>query len=167
MLVAALVVAGAVFRQHKEMYQLRTAVAELTNLRSEGAAVISTVTNPLHANMEELRQEPAEVQRLRVEVAQLRREKVETSALQASIDKLAAEVAAIRRIFNPGFDPIFNNPASSASPLVSQAASLAQSSPEEAARWVTELPAGEEQNQAALAVIDRWMGSDPLAASAA
>src|SRR4029077_5961135 len=59
----------------------------------------------------------------------------------------------------------FNRPAANASPLVSQIASLAESSPEEAARWVAALPAGKEQNQAALAVIDRWISSDPLAAA--
>src|SRR5262245_53127253 len=99
-LVAALVVAGAVVRQEREMYRLRTAIAELTNLRSERAAAISTVTNPLPVDTEDLRREPVEVQRLRAEVAQLRREKVERSELQASIDKLAVEVAAMRGILN-------------------------------------------------------------------
>src|SRR2546422_979349 len=94
-LVAAFVVAVAVFRQEKEIRRLRTAIAGLTSIPSEGAAVISTVTNPLPADIEELRREAAEVQRLRAEVAQLRREKVEMSALQASIEKVAGEVSAI------------------------------------------------------------------------
>src|SRR5206468_10744387 len=92
-LVAALVVAGAVFRQEKELRRLRTAVSELTSLQSKSRAVISTVTNPLPSDIEELRRDTAEVQHLRAEIAQLRREKMEASALQASIDELALGVA--------------------------------------------------------------------------
>jgi hypothetical protein len=69
--------------------------------------------------------------------------------LQAKIDKLALEVSASR-------------PATSAA---SQSAALAESSPEEAARWVAALPAGNEQNQAAEAVINRWISSNPAAAA--
>ena len=90
-LAAALVVAGVVFRQEMEMYRLRAVIAELTGLPREGAA-ISTVTNPLPADIEELRREAAKVHRLRAEITQLRREKVETSALQARIDKLALDL---------------------------------------------------------------------------
>ena len=166
LVVAALVAAGAAFRQQSELHRLRTAVAELANLRSDQGTPVSTVPNPLPSDTEELRREPGEIQRLRAELTQLRREKVEMSALQASIEKLAAEVVAIRKIVNAGSGPIVDSPASGSSPLVSRAASLAQSHPAEAARLVTELPAGEEQNQAALAVIDRWISSDPLAAAA-
>src|SRR6266404_7703439 len=85
---AALVVAGVVFRQGKEMYRLRAVIAELTSLPREGVA-ISTVTNPLPADIEELRREAAEVHRLRAENTQLRRENVEMSA---RIDKLALDL---------------------------------------------------------------------------
>src|SRR2546427_8488589 len=120
-LAAALVVAGVVFRQEKEMYRLRAVLAELTSLPREGAA-ISTVTNPPPANIEELRREAAEVHRLRAEITQLHREKVETSALQARIDKLALDL-------NQGSDSIavfgdFDHPAPSTSPLVLHAALL-------------------------------------------
>jgi len=160
---AALVVAGVVFRQEKEMYRLRAVIAGLTSLPREGAA-ISTVTNPLHADIEELRREAAEVHRLRAEITQLRREKVETKALQAKIDKLALDL-------NQRSDSIavfgdFDHPAPSTSPLVLQASSLAQSSPEEAARWVAALPPGKEQDRAVLAVINHWTGTDPAAAAA-
>src|SRR5437867_4510232 len=167
---AALVVAGVVFRQQREMYRLRTVIAEFTSLPREGAA-ISTVTNPLPADIEELRREAAEIHRLRAEITQLRREKVETSALQARIDKLALEISAILGNLNQRSDSVaaigdFNHPAPNTSPLVLQASSLAQSSPEEAARWVAGLPPGKEQDQATLAVIDRWTGTDPAAAAA-
>jgi hypothetical protein len=159
-LTAALIVTGVVIRQEKEKYRLRSVIAGLTNLSTEGTA-ISTVTNPLPADIEELRREAAEVHRLRAEIAQLRREKVETSALQAKIDKLVLDL-------NQRSDYIgdFDHPAPSTSPLVLEASSLAQSSPEEAARWVAALPPGKEQDQAALAVIDRWMGTNPVAAAA-
>ena len=171
MLLAALVVAGVVFRQEKEMYRLRSAMAELTSSRRDEAAVISTAANPVPADIEELRREAAEVQRLRAEVAQLRREQLETNAaLQAHINKLAAEMSAISTDVGRGSGVTdifgdFSRPAAKASPVVSQAASLAESSPEEAARWVAALPAGKEQNEAALAVIDHWIGSDPSAAA--
>ncbi|HTE88856.1 MAG TPA: hypothetical protein VK639_07895, partial [Terriglobales bacterium] len=162
-LAAALVVAGVVFCQEQEMDRLRTVIAELTSLPREGAAS-STVTNPLPADIEVLRREAAEVHRLRAEITQLHREKVETSALQARIDKLALDL-------NQRSDSIalfgdFDHPAPSTSPLVLQASSLAQSSPEEAARWVAALPPGKEQDQAVLAVIDRSMGTNPVAAAA-
>ncbi|HYG34764.1 MAG TPA: hypothetical protein VEC99_08275 [Clostridia bacterium] len=171
LLMAALVIAGALFRQEKEIRRLRAAIAELTSIRSKGAAGISSVANPFPADIEELRREAAEAQRLRAEIAQLRREKVEISALQASIDKLVVEVSAIRGNLNhssghPAIIGDFDHPASNASALVSQASALAQSSPQEAAQWVAALPAGEEQDQAALAVVDRWIGSDPVAAAA-
>ena len=73
MLVVPLLVAGVLFRQQKEMYRLRAVIAELTNLPGEEAA-ISTASNPLPADIEELRQEAAEVHRLRAEITQLRRE---------------------------------------------------------------------------------------------
>src|SRR2546425_10197315 len=123
---ALVVVAGVVFRQEKDMDRLRAVIAELTSLPREGAA-ISTVTNPLPADIEELRREAAEVHRLRAEITQLHREKVESKALQARIDKLAFDL-------NQRSDSIsvfgdFDYPAPSASPLVLQANSLAQSSP--------------------------------------
>ena len=65
-LAAALVVAGVVFRQEKEMYRLRKVIAELTSLPTEGAA-IPTVTNPPPADIEELSREAAEVHRLRAD----------------------------------------------------------------------------------------------------
>ena len=162
-LAAALVVAGVVFRQKKEMDRLRAVIAELTRLPREGST-ISTLTNPLPADIDELRREAAEVHRLRAEITQLHREKAESKALQARIDKLALDL-------NKRSDSIadfgdFDHPAPSTSPLVLQASSLAQSSPEEAARWVAALPPGKEQDQAALAVIDRWMGTNPVAAAA-
>src|SRR5204863_6010638 len=123
-LAAALLVAGAAFRQEREMYRLRTVIAEFTSLPREGAA-ISTLTNALPADIEELRREAAEIHRLRAEITQLRREKVETSALQTRIDKLALDLnqrSDSIDIFGD-FDP-------PASPLVLQAGSLAQSSSE-------------------------------------
>ena len=169
-LAAALIVAGAVFRQEKEMSRLRAVIAELTSLPRDGAAIL-TVTNPLPADIEELRREAAEVHHLRAEITQLHREKVETNALQAKIDKMALDISAILGNLNQRSDSVavigdFNHPASSTSPLVLQASSLAQSSPEEAAQWVAALPPGNEQDRAALAVIDRWTGTDPVAAAA-
>lgn len=157
---AALVVAGVVFRQAKEMDRLRAVIAELTSLPREGAA-ISRVTNPLPADIEGLRREAAEVHRLRAEITQLRREKVESKALQARIDKLTLD-------FNQRSDSIdiFGDYDPPASPLVLEASSRAQSSPEEAARWAAALPPGKEQDQAVLAVINHWTGTDPAAAAA-
>jgi hypothetical protein len=159
-LAAALVVAGVVFRQGKEIYRLRAVIAELTIPPTEEAA-ISTITNPLPADIEELRREAAEVHRLRAEITQLRREKVETGALQARIDKLTLDL-------NQRSDAIdiFGDYDLPASPLVLQASGLAQSSPEEAARWAAALPPGKEQDQAVLAVINHWTGTDPAAAAA-
>jgi hypothetical protein len=157
---AALVLAGVVFRQAKEMYRLRAVIAELTSLPGEGSA-ISTVTNPLPADIEELRRAAAEVHRLRAEVTQLQREKAESKALQARIDKLPLDLnqrSDSMDIFGD-FDP-------PASPLVLQASSLAQSSPEEAARWAAALPPGKEQDWAILAVINHWTGTNPVAAAA-
>jgi hypothetical protein len=153
---AALVVAGVLFRQAKEMDRLRGAIAELKNLPTEGAAV-STITNPLPTEVEELRREFAEVHRLRAELTQ---EKVERSALQARVDKLIMDLNQ-----RSDYIAVFDRPASRPSPLALQASSLAQSSPEEAARWVAALPPGKEQDQAALAVIDHWMGTNPVAAA--
>jgi len=158
-LAAALVVAGVVFRQETEMYRLRAVIAGLTSLPTEGATV-STFTNPL-PDIEELRREAAEVHRLRAEITQLRREKVE---MTARIDKLALDL-------NQRSDSIavfgdFDHPAPSTSPLVLQASSLAQSSPEEAARWAAALPPGKEQDRAVLAVISHWTGTNPVAAAA-
>lgn len=143
MLAAALVVAGVVFRQEKEMYRLRAVIAGLTSLPS-GEPAISTFTNLLPADIEVVRREAAEVHRLRAEITQLRREKVETSALQARIDNQRSDSVAV----------------------VLQASSLAQSAPEEAARWAAALPPGKEQDRAALAVINHWTGTDPVAAAA-
>ena len=157
---AALVVAGVVFRQEKEMRRLRAVIAELTSPPTEGAA-ISTVDNPLPADIEELRREVAEVHRLRAEITQLRREKAESKALQARIDKLTLDL-------NQRSDSIdiFGDYDPPASPLVLQASSLAQSSPEEAARWAAALPPGKEQDWAVLAVINHWTGTNPVAAAA-
>ena len=160
MVAAALVVAGVVFRQAKEMDRLRAVIAELTSLPREGAA-ISTVTNPLPADIEELRREAAEVHRLRAEITQLRREKVESKALQARIDKLTLDLNQ-----RSGSIDIFGDYDPPASPLVLQASSLAQSSPEEAARWAAALPPGKEQDWAVLAVINHWTGTNPVAAAA-
>ena len=82
-------------------------------------------------------------------ITQLHREKVESKALQARIDKLALDL-------NQRSDSIdvfgdFNPPGW---PLVLQASPLAQSSPEEAARWAAALPPGKEQDWAVLAVIN-------------
>jgi hypothetical protein len=170
MVTAAFVVAWAMFRQEREILRLRTAIAELSSSRGEATAVIPMATNPLPAEIEELSRELTEVRRLRGEIDQLRREKVDTTALQASIDKLAAEVSAISENLNgrSGRAAIIGGSrhlSSNASSLVSQAISLAQSSPEEAARLVAELPAGGEQNRVAMAVVERWIGSDPVAAA--
>jgi hypothetical protein len=164
-LAAALVVAGVVFRQGKEIHRLRAMIAELTSPPTEGAA-ISTITNPLPADIEELRREAAEAHRLRAEVAQLRREKVEPEALQAKIDKLTLDLN--QRSDSKRLDSvdIFGDYDPPTSPLVLQASSLAQSSPEEAARWVAALPPGNEQDQAVLAVINHWTSTDPAAAAA-
>jgi hypothetical protein len=158
-LAAALVVAGGVFRQEREIHRLRAVVTELTSPSTKGAA-ISTVTNPLPADIEELRRKAAEVHRLRAEVTQLRREKVESKALQAKIDKLKLDL-------NQSSDSIdiFGDYDPPASPLVSQAISLAESSPEEAARWAAALPPGKDQDQAVLAVINHWTGTNPVAAA--
>jgi hypothetical protein len=169
MVVAMLVVAGAIFRQEREISRLRAVIAESTNLHNNVTA-ISTVTNPLPGDLEELRREAAEVHRLRAEVAQLRREEVKTNALAARIDKLAADVSAILANVNRKSDSIdiggFNQREPNTSPLVLKASALAQSSPEEAAQLVAAMPPGKEQDQAALAVIDRWTGTNPLAAAA-
>jgi hypothetical protein len=160
MLAAALFVAGVVFRQENEVDRLRAVIAELTSLPREGAA-ISTLTKPLPADLEELRREVIEVHRLRAEITQLRREKVESTALQARIDKLALD-------FNQGSDSIdiFGDFDPPATPLVLQAISLAQSSPQEAAQWAAGLPPGKEQDWAVLAVINHWTGTNPVAAAA-
>lgn len=160
MLAASLVVAGVVFRQGKEIYRLRAVIAELTSPPTEGAA-ISTVRNPLPADIEELRREAAEVHRLRAEITQLHRQKVESEALQARIDKLTLDLNQRSDSIN-----IFGDYDPPASPLVLQASSLAQSSPEEAARWAAALPPGKEQDQAVLAVINHWAGTNPVAAAA-
>src|SRR5262249_1654048 len=85
-LVAALLVAGVVLHQQKEIYRLRAELTELTNLPSKEAA-IPAAANPLPADIEELRGQAAEVHRLRAEITQLRREKVEASALQTGINQ--------------------------------------------------------------------------------
>ena len=167
-LAAALIVAGAVFRQEKEMYRLRAAIAALTSPPRE---TISTVTDPLPADIEELSRVAAEVHRLRAELTQLRQEKVETSALQARIDKLASDVSAILENLNQRSDFLaaigdFNHPAPSTSPLALQASALVQSSPQEAARWAASLPPGKDQDRAVLAVTDRWTDIDPAGAAA-
>jgi hypothetical protein len=170
MLAVALLVAAAIFRQEREVYRLRAAIAELTRLPMEEAAA-SKANNPLPADNEELRREADEVHRLRSEIVQLRREKEEAGALQAKVDELARDLSAIRGNLQQRSDSVaviggFNAPAPNASPMVLQASSLAQSSPEEAARWVAALPPGNEQDQAALAVIGRWTNTDPVAAAA-
>lgn len=164
-LLASLIVAGAVFCHEREMRRFRTAIAEITKIQSDGAPAMSTDIGPLPGDIGEVRRQAAELDRLKAEIAQLRREKVEMSELQANINKLAAEVSALSENYRSlGIIGGFNRPASNVSLAVSKAISLAQSSPAEAARWVAALPAGEEQNQAAMAVIERWIGSDPLAA---
>jgi hypothetical protein len=132
-------------------------IAELPSLPLEGAA-LSTVTNPLPADFEELRRAVADIQSVRAELTQLRREKVEAGALQARIDKLTLQVAALSGDSNL-------HPAKPLSP-VSQASVRAQASPEEAARLVAAMPSGQEQDQAALAVIDRWIRTHPDSAAA-
>jgi hypothetical protein len=159
-LVAGLLVAGVVFHQQKEMHRLRAVIAELTNLSREETA-ISMASTPLPADIEELRRQAAEVHRLRAEITQLRRRNVEASALQARIDKLTLDLDQ-----RPDSIDIFGDYAPPASPLVLQASSLAQSSPEEAARWAAALPPGKEQDAAVLAVINQWTGTNPVAAAA-
>jgi hypothetical protein len=157
-LAAALVVVGVVFRQEKELNRLRAVIAELTSLPREGTA-IWTFTNPLPTDIEELRREAADVHRLRAEITQLRRAKVESKALHSKIDNLALDLSEKDSIEIFG---AFNPPPS---PLVLQASSLAQSSPEEAARWAAALPPGKEQDWAVLAVINHWTGTNPVAAA--
>ena len=169
-LLVAFALAGILFRQEGEVRQLRSTIAELTSPQSDRMGIWAA-TNPFPADIEELRRDAAEVTHLRNEIAQLRREQLETNAaLHARIDELAAEMHAIplnagsKSSFNEFFGG-FSRPVANASLAVSHAVALANSSPEEAARWVAALSPGEEQNQAALAVIDRWIGSDPLAAA--
>jgi hypothetical protein len=164
LVLAALVVAGSVLREEMELRRLRTAVAELSSSRSE-AADLSSAVNPTSTEIEG--PEASEVRRLRNEVTQLRREKIEMSALQAKMEELTTKISAMS---GSASGPItvtdgFDRSISRLSPVVAQAVRLAQSSPEEAARFVAALPAGEEQNKAALAVIDHWVGADPAAAA--
>ncbi len=167
LLVAALAVAAAMFRQEKEMDRLRVKMAELSSLPMEGVPN-SPAANPMAADFEELRRAVAAIHALKAEVTQLRREKVETSALEARIDKLASNVSAMIENFDRRADviggPHYSTPNTSTSLL--HAISLAQSSPEEAARWVAALPPGREQNQAAMAVLEHWMGTDAASAAA-
>jgi hypothetical protein len=139
---------------------LRAVIAELTNRQREGAAS-STIANPLPADIEELRREAGEVHQLRAEVTQLRREKEEGKALQARIDKLAVDLNQTSDSIDINGD--FDSPAS---PLVLEAKSLAESSPEEAARWAAALPPGKERDLAVLAVISHWSGTNPADAAA-
>jgi hypothetical protein len=148
--------AGLLFRQEKEMRRLRATIAELTAKENPAA---STLPNP-PADFEELHRAAAEIQNVRAEIAQLRREQVDTTALQARIDKLALDVATIVRILDRKPNYSRDSDESRLPPQVTQ------SSPEEAARWVASLPPGKEQEQAALAVLDRWRSSDPAAAAA-
>lgn len=168
-LLTAFTVIGALIFQQRELSRLRVAIGEFPSLRSPQRAS-SSESDALPTNIDELRQEASEVHRLRAEVAQLRREKAEMSALQASVDKLAMEFAAAPEMLNhsSGSMAIVGSGFRTAnrSALVEKASSLAHSSPQEAAQWVSALPEGEERNQAALAVIGQWIESDSVAAAA-
>src|SRR5262245_24126443 len=166
-LVAALLAAGVAICQQIQILRLRMAIAQLTNIQSRQSAPIHNYTNPFPADIEELRRAAAELPHLRAEVVRLRSEVEGTNALQASVEKLAREVSAISQNSSDKHGPIdlLDRPSSDESSLVSKATALAKSSPEEAARWVASLPAGKEQDQAALAVIDRWTGTNPVAAA--
>jgi len=59
-LAVALIATGVVIRQEREVGRLRAAIAELKSLPTEGVG-ISTVTNLLLADIEELRREVAEI----------------------------------------------------------------------------------------------------------
>ncbi|HYG22607.1 MAG TPA: hypothetical protein VEH04_07495 [Verrucomicrobiae bacterium] len=160
---AALIVAGATFRQERETHKLRRAIAELTSDRIDEIAAVPADNHMQPADMEAVRRELGEVLRLRAEVAQLRQEKVETAALQASIEKLTADISAIA-VRSPQLMD-FIVPSSNVAPQVSQAITMAESSPAAAAQWVAALPEGEDKNQATMAVIERWLRSDPAAAA--
>lgn len=168
LIVAGVVIAaGVVLREEEELHLLSSVVAELTNDRREHTAVLSGVAN----SPAELRHEAVEIESLRAEVSQLRHKLVELSARVASFDKSAggspihsASVGPEADSFQTVGDSIGRS--GNASLVILKAKSLAESSPEEAARWVAALPPGKEQDAAALAVINRWIRSDPVAAAA-
>src|SRR5262249_44586094 len=119
-LLVAPVVAGVLLHQEMEIRRLRMAIAKLSNINSEGTPALSMATTLASADIEELYREAAEVPQLRAEITQL---KLETSALQVSIDKLAAQASDVPGTFNR------------------------MSAPVEVARWVATLPSGQEQNE--------------------
>lgn len=160
MLATALIVVALLLRKENEIRRLRANIAALTNVPNQN--LTAPTTDPLPADLEEFRRDVAEIQDLRAEVSQLRREKVDATALQARIEKLALEIAAL----NTSLNTVSGHTATGTRHLVVRARSLVQSSPEEAARWVAALPQGKEQEEAALAVVEGWSRTDSAAAAA-
>jgi hypothetical protein len=161
--VAAVVAATAVVRQKSEVEQLRAEMAKLRNLPSQKPGALEG-TNPPPVDADDLPRDAAQFHQLRAAITELQREQVETSG---RIDQLARDLSnVLERINQRPVTRDLNQLAFNGASWVSQAISLAETSPEEAARWTASLRPGEERDRAALAVIDRWVGSDPAAAAA-
>lgn len=152
MLAAALVVAGVLLHQEREIYRLRAAIAEFAGAPREGSTS-STVTHPQPVDIEEVRREAREVHRLVAEITQLDRENINVSALQKRIDRLSLEVSAILGSLDPK---------SAVRGRLNRFNSVTHLSPEE----VAALPPGKEQDWAVLASIERWTNTDPVSAAA-
>ena len=178
-IVAVFAVAGTLWLQQREISRLRETISEHASAHAirpaespsgRGAAV----STPPADELEKLRNEAAEVHSLRAEVNRLRSEEVDFKRLEAAVDKLAGQVGVMANRGNvvrvqsegiiAGGSTAGRGP-STISPVVSQATSLARSSPVDAAKWVASLPPGEDQNRAAMAVLSQWISTDPVAAA--
>lgn len=151
---SVLLVAGVLFRQEKQMQEVRLKIAELTSFQNQGEA-LSTATTP--RGDRKTPKDDSEIHKLRAEIAHLRQDIAEKNERYSRIERILKE-----EIFEDRGAGIGN-----VSPeTVLKASALAESSPEQAAEWVATLPPGKEQEAAVLAVVDRWSGVNPSAAAA-
>lgn len=93
---------------------------------------------------------------MRMEMSRIHQQQ---TALNSTLEQLAREVA------NRSARLEVAAAQESRDAILSEAIFRASASPGDAAKWVAQLPAGPEQNRAALAVIERWIRSDPSAAA--
>ncbi len=142
----AVVVILALIRQESEIRHLRRMVAEQIR-PAEAASGFSLLANPKTPVGEGGRPRAAEAET-----------EASSAALQEQIDAMARRLAELSgRVA----ESAANAPAE-----ILEAAPFLETSPEEAARWVAELPEGEEQDRAALVVVDRWSRLNPSDAAA-
>jgi len=145
--------------QQNQISRLRSIISDSAPTQDQPPSP-STAVLEIKEQTERLR---VEIERLSFEVSQLQQEKLDAKQFKSTIERLDLARNRFpmfgyrRTLVSP--DP----PRGAETNAASKASSIAEQSPIEAARWVASLEPGEEQKEAALAVVGVWLQSDPKA----